>query len=61
MLQNYKTTIPAIIMLISLVICFILLALKIISATDFSVIMVAVGGSCVTLIGLGAQDSKPHG
>jgi hypothetical protein len=56
-LTNYKTTLPAIIMIFGLIGLFVFLFLKKIDAMGFQVCATTLIAVCTFLIGMGAKDA----
>ena len=56
-LANYKTTLPALILILGLVVLFVGLFIRVIDASGFSVCAASLTGICTFLIGLGAKDA----
>jgi hypothetical protein len=56
-LSNYKTTIPAIVMLAGMVVAFVFLATKIIDTGGFAVVATSLISVCTFLIGIGSKDA----
>jgi putative effector of murein hydrolase LrgA (UPF0299 family) len=56
-LSNYKTSLPAVVLILGLLILFIALFAKVIDAAGFSVCAASLTGVCTFLIGLGAKDA----
>ena len=56
-MANYKTTVPAFVMIAGMVVSFVLLALKTIDTGGFTVIATTLISVCTFLIGLGSKDA----
>ncbi len=56
-LSNYKTSLPALVLIVGLLGLFIGLFVKVIDAGGFSVCAASLTGVCTCLIGLGAKDA----
>ena len=56
-LSNYKTTLPAVVLIFGLICLFVGLFLKIIDPSGFSVCAASLTGVCTFLIGMGAKDA----
>jgi len=56
-LSNYKTSLPALVLIVGLLGLFIGLFIKVIDASGFSVCAASLTGVCTFLIGLGAKDA----
>lgn len=56
-INNYKTTLPAVVLVFGLLCLFVGLFLKVIDASGFSVCAASLTGVCTFLIGMGAKDA----
>lgn len=56
-IQNYKTSLPAVILIIGLIGLFVFLFLGKINATGFQVCATTLIAVCTFLIGMGAKDA----
>ena len=56
-INNYKTTLPAVVLVGGLLGLFVGLFVKVIDASGFSVCAVSLTGVCTFLIGMGAKDA----
>lgn len=56
-LANYKTSLPALVLILGLLGLFVGLFIKVIDASGFSVCAASLTGVCTFLIGLGAKDA----
>ena len=56
-INNYKTTLPAVVLVFGLMGLFVGLFLKVIDASGFSVCAASLTGVCTFLIGMGAKDA----
>jgi hypothetical protein len=56
-LLNYKTSLPAIVLVLGLAGLFIALFARVVDAGGFSVCAASLTGVCTFLIGLGAKDA----
>ena len=56
-LSNYKTSLPALVLIVGLLGLFIALFIKVIDASGFSVCAASLTGVCTFFIGLGAKDA----
>jgi len=56
-LTNYKTTLPAVVLIFGLLVLFVALFLKVIDASGFAVCTTTLTGVCTFLIGMGAKDA----
>ena len=56
-LTNYKTSLPAVVLILGLLGLFVALFVKVIDAGGFSVCAASLTGVCTFLIGLGAKDA----
>ncbi len=54
---NYKTTLPAIVLIVGLIGLFIALFVHVVDAGGFSVCATSLTGVCTFLIGLSAKDA----
>ncbi len=56
-LTNYKTSLPAIVLILGLLGLFAALFMRVVDASGFSVCATSLTGVCAFLIGLGAKDA----
>ena len=56
-INNYKTSLPAVVLVLGLMGLFVGLFLKVIDASGFSVCAASLTGVCTFLIGMGAKDA----
>jgi len=56
-ISNYKTGLPAVVLIVGLVGLFVALFTKVINASGFSVCAASLTGVCSFLIGMGAKDA----
>ena len=57
LISNYKTGLPAVVLILGLMVLFVALFCKVIDAPGFSVCAASLTGVCTFLIGLGAKDA----
>gem|GEM_PF-3998184 len=54
---NYKTAVPGVAWVLCLIVCLVLLSIKRMTSSDFTVVMTLISSICGPAIGIGAKDA----